>query len=118
MKTFTALDLQRRSGEIQDLSGGDPVLVTSHGKPRRVLMSVEEYRRLKTAAGEPLPAELSTRWNSVTLDGRVDPLGYDVSDLDTAVDRMIEDVRTGRTREAVAAELEGVRRTMGTRPVR
>ena len=45
-----------------------------------------------------------------TLRGREDPLGYDMSDAGAAIDRMVADVKSGRTRAAVEAELEGVRR--------
>lgn len=38
-----------------------------------------------------------------------DPLGCDVSDLDAAPRRMAEDALSGRTREAVEAELARVR---------
>jgi PHD/YefM family antitoxin component YafN of YafNO toxin-antitoxin module len=34
------------------------VLLISHGKPRSVIMSAEEFRRLKTAAGELVPSEV------------------------------------------------------------
>ena len=43
------------------------------------------------------------------LRGRDDPLGYDMSDFGAAVDQMVADVKSGRTRAAVEAELEGVR---------
>ncbi len=45
-----------------------------------------------------------------TVRGRIDPLGYDMSDFGAAIDWMIADVRSGRTRVAVAAELAAVRR--------
>ena len=108
MQSFSALDLQQRTGDIQRAAIRGPVLLTSHGKPRSIIMSAEEFRRLKTAAGELVPPELQEA--GTTLRGREDPLGYDMSDFGTAVDQMVADVKSGRTREAVEAELEGVRR--------
>jgi hypothetical protein len=40
-------DLQRRVGHIQDLALVEPVTITNNGRDRLVMMSVEEYRRLK-----------------------------------------------------------------------
>jgi prevent-host-death family protein len=113
MQSFPALDLQQRTGDIQRAAIRNPVLLTSHGKPRSVIMSAEEFRRLKTAAGEPVPPELQEA--GTTLRGREDPLGYDMSDFGAAVDQMVADVKSGRTRAAVEAELEGVRRAYSGR---
>lgn len=108
MQSFSSLDLQQRTGDVQQAALRGPVLLTSHSKPRSVMMSVEEYRRLKTAVGEAVPPELQEQGGTVRR--RVDPLGYDTSDYDAAVDKMIADVKSGRTRDAVAAELAAVRR--------
>lgn len=44
-----------------------------------------------------------------------DPLSYDMTDFDAGIDKMIDDVRTGRTKDAVDAELARVRqRYIGT----
>jgi prevent-host-death family protein len=110
MHSFTSHDLQKQTGDIQSAATREPVLITHHGKPRAVMMSVEEYRRLKERAGEAVPAALIPRKRGVTVRAEDDPLGYDVSDLDAAVRRMVEDVRSGRTADAVEAELAGVRR--------
>jgi prevent-host-death family protein len=108
MEAFSSLDLQQRTGDVQQASAHAPVLLTSHSKPRNVMMSVEEYRRLKAAAGEPIPPEVQERGGTVRK--RVDPLGYDMSDYGAAIDKMVADVRSGRTQAAVAAELAAVRR--------
>jgi hypothetical protein len=78
-----------------------------HGTLRHII-------RLKVASGEPVPPELGALRSAVTLRGRNDPLGYDTSDWDAAVNRMLDDVRTGRTRHAIEKELAGVRRAFGT----
>jgi transcriptional regulator with XRE-family HTH domain len=43
-----------------------------------------------------------------------DPLGYDMSNFGMAVDKMIDDVRTGRTAESVGKELAAIRRRYGS----
>jgi len=40
-------ELQRKIGHFQDVALVDPVTITNNGRDRLVLMSVEEYRRLK-----------------------------------------------------------------------
>jgi prevent-host-death family protein len=109
MQTFTSLDLQQRTGDVQRAATQEPIVVTAYGKPRNVVMSVEEFRRLKTRVGEELPPEVSPLQATIVR-APDDPLGYDMSDYHVAVDKMIEDVRSGRTAPAIAAELECVRR--------
>ena len=63
MKTVSALELQRNVGQVQDMALKEPVSITHHGRPRTVLMSIDEYNRLKSRdkqsfAVEDLPAEL------------------------------------------------------------
>jgi len=43
----TAGDLVRRFSHYSDVALGQPVLVTKNGRPRNVLISAEEYDRLK-----------------------------------------------------------------------
>jgi len=47
MVRVTSGDLQRKIGQIQDLALTHPVTITNNGRDRLVLMSAEEYRRLK-----------------------------------------------------------------------
>ena len=47
MKTYTSLDLQQRTGDIQRDAVSEPVVITSHGRPRLVVSSVEEFARLQ-----------------------------------------------------------------------
>ena len=44
--TTTAADLNRNFGLWQDRAMSEPILVTHHGRPRSVLVSAEDYRRL------------------------------------------------------------------------
>lgn len=43
----TAGDLVRQFSHYSDVALGQPVIVTRNGRPRNVLISVEEYERLK-----------------------------------------------------------------------
>src|SRR5258708_8549229 len=75
MREFSSLDLQQHSGEIQQSAAISPVVILSHGKPRSVMMSVEEFRRLKRAAGETLPPELERPRAIVRRGPPRDPVG-------------------------------------------
>ncbi|MGE3819749.1 MAG: type II toxin-antitoxin system Phd/YefM family antitoxin [Isosphaeraceae bacterium] len=50
-------ELQRRIGPIQDLALMDPVTITHNGRDRLVMMSIEEFRRLKRRDREVLRPE-------------------------------------------------------------
>lgn len=45
MKTFAFSDLNRQSGEVLDAALAAPVTLTKRGKPKLVVMSVEDYER-------------------------------------------------------------------------
>jgi prevent-host-death family protein len=42
-----AHEIQRHWGEVADRALRDPVVITSKGRPRHVLMAYDEYQRLK-----------------------------------------------------------------------
>lgn len=42
----TVKDLQRRWGEVADRALVEPVVITSHGRARHVLLGVAEYQKL------------------------------------------------------------------------
>jgi prevent-host-death family protein len=107
MLTVSVQELQKRIGDVQTEATRDPVLITSHGRPRCVLLSVDEFVRLKSAAREPVPAEVRRK---PSFRMQSDPLGYDLADIDVAMRTMTEDALSGRTGEAVQAELDAVRR--------
>ena len=108
MIMFTSIDLQKRTGDVQRAASREPVLVTSHGKPRNVFLSAEEFGRLKAAAGEPVPDELRHGYRQVVrlMD---DVLGYDVSDIGTAARQMAEDEERGHGAKEVQSELDSIR---------
>ena len=47
MPTVSASDFQKRVGEFSDVARREPVTVTRHGRPSLVLLSAEDYERLK-----------------------------------------------------------------------
>jgi len=47
MDRFTAQDLQRNPGPVQQAAGKTPVAITYRGRDRFVMMSTDEYERLK-----------------------------------------------------------------------
>lgn len=97
-----------RQLELQAIAK-EPVLITGYGRARSVMISIEEYCRLKSKAGEPVPSELNFK-RAVTVRERAVPTGYDTSDLAAAVRQMADDLRSGRMRSVIDKELSGVRR--------
>lgn len=46
-KTVTATEFQTRAGAYIERSAKEPVVITKHNKPARVLVDYDEYERLK-----------------------------------------------------------------------
>lgn len=111
MQTFTSIDLQKQTGDVQRAAAREGAIITSHGKPRNVMLSIEEYRRLKLAAGETLPQMAEP--GSAGIRHRTDPLGYDIRDFASAARKMAEDALGGRNEDAVTAELNALRNRLG-----
>lgn len=55
MITITSAEFQRNFGRYQDEALVQPVAVTRNGRERLVVLSADEYRRLKRRAREALP---------------------------------------------------------------
>lgn len=54
MVRISSGELQRQWGRIQDIAIAEPVTVTCNGRDRMVLLSSDEYRRLKRRDREVL----------------------------------------------------------------
>ncbi|WP_439524132.1 type II toxin-antitoxin system Phd/YefM family antitoxin [Marivita sp.] len=52
MKTLSARDAKNRFGYLIDTARQEPVSVEKHGRPVVVVLSVEDYERLASAASE------------------------------------------------------------------
>lgn len=50
MFTMTAREFNQSIAKAQRIADGEPVLVTRHGAPAYVLMSIAEYERLRPSA--------------------------------------------------------------------
>lgn len=57
MVTVTAAEFQRNIGRYQDEALTKPVAITRNGRARTVLVSVDEYQRLKRRDRQVLTAE-------------------------------------------------------------
>ena len=53
--TVTAAEFQRKLGTFQDTALTQPVVITKNGRERTVLISVEEYHRLKRRDRRAVP---------------------------------------------------------------
>lgn len=47
-KTITATEFQTRAGAYIERAGKEPVVITKHSRPARVLVDYDEYERLKS----------------------------------------------------------------------
>jgi prevent-host-death family protein len=54
---YTTSELSRKSGDIIARALQAPITITQRGKPRLIIMSVEEYNRLRGKATNPHSAE-------------------------------------------------------------
>lgn len=55
--TLSASEFQDRVGEALDRSLKQPVLITKHGRPRNVVLSYDEYERLRARDRRAVRAE-------------------------------------------------------------
>lgn len=55
--TLSASEFQDRVGETLDRSLSQPVLITKHGRPRNVVLSYDEYERLRARDRRAVRAE-------------------------------------------------------------
>ena len=60
MAEYSTSDLSRRSGDIIAAALRKPVTITQRNKPRLVLLSIEDYRRLMTQADTRKAGRLET----------------------------------------------------------
>jgi len=60
MPTYSTSDLSRKSGDIIADALRSPVTITQRNKPRLVLLSIEDYRRLMARADSRSVGTLQT----------------------------------------------------------
>jgi prevent-host-death family protein len=113
MKSYTSLDLQQRTGDIQRAVIAEPVIISNHGRPRLVIVTVEEFARLKAASGETDPAELLRERKAAVRRGLPeDPLGYDTGDIMACARAIAEAALSGKNRVYVDAEIAAVEKRL------
>lgn len=77
MSEATAAEVQKNFGEFRARAEREPVIVTHYNKPSVVILSAEEYARLKrrdkkSMAGEDVPDWLAERIAATRMDARHD----------------------------------------------
>lgn len=67
MRTVSALDAKNRFGQLLDAAQREPVTVTKKGRPATVMLSIEDYERMRGAARRRLLNSIEqTQKNSAT----------------------------------------------------
>jgi len=115
MRAFSSQDLRQQFEEIQHYAATAPVVIVDDGKPESIMMSVDEFRRLKEKAGEVVAGDIPRSSPVVRRIPMRDPLGYSTTDIMALGREMAEAALSGRNREAVQAEIAAVERRLGLR---
>jgi prevent-host-death family protein len=84
MEVITSADFQRKIGHYQDRALVEPVMVTRNGRERVVLISADEFKRLKRRDREALRAEDVAEGELAAISAAEVPAEY--SHLDTELD--------------------------------
>lgn len=77
-----AAEFQRNIGHYQDVALTQPVAVTRNGRERTVMISVEEYRRLKRRDREVLVSEDLTEGDLAAIEASRAPDGAKAYDTE------------------------------------
>ncbi|MFC7397433.1 type II toxin-antitoxin system prevent-host-death family antitoxin [Chelatococcus sp. GCM10030263] len=75
--TLSASEFQDRVGEALDRSLSQPVLITKHGRPRNVVLSYDEYERLRARDRRAVRAEDLTDEDIAALEASEMVPGYE-----------------------------------------
>ena len=97
MRAFSSIDLRKQTADGQRSASREGAVITSNGKPRTVMLSIEEFCRLKRIAGEPVPPALLAR-RAMTVRHVSDPPGYDGKDFAATAPKMAKVPLPGSTR--------------------
>jgi prevent-host-death family protein len=80
--TLSASEFQDRVGEALDRSLTQPVLITKHGRPRNVVLSYDEYERLRARDRRAVRAENLTDEDIAALETSAMAPGYEHLDVE------------------------------------
>ncbi|GLS37187.1 hypothetical protein GCM10010869_27800 [Mesorhizobium tianshanense] len=75
--TLSAGEFQDRVGEALDRSLSQPVLITKHGRPRKVVLSYDEYERLRARDRRVVRAEDLTDEDIAAIEASEMAPGYE-----------------------------------------
>jgi prevent-host-death family protein len=76
METTTSAEFQRKIGHYQDRAQVEPVMVTRNGRERVVLISADEFKRLKRRDREVLRVEDLTNADLQAIQNAEVPADY------------------------------------------
>jgi prevent-host-death family protein len=80
--TLSASEFQDRVGEALDRSLSQPMLITKHGRPRNVVLSYDEYERLRARDRRAVRAEDLTDEDIAALEASEVGPGYEHLDAE------------------------------------
>lgn len=80
--TLSASEFQDRVGEALDRSLSQPVLITKHGRPRNVVLSYDEYERLRARDRRAVRAQDLTDEDIAALEASEMAPGYEHLDAE------------------------------------
>ena len=86
--TVASTEFQNRAGVYIERSGKDPVFITKHSRPVRVLLDIDEYRKLRKSYREALHvSELSDADFQAIMTAEIpveaEALNHEMTDLRT-----------------------------------
>jgi len=81
MKTVSAIDAKNRFGQLLDAAQREPVTVTKKGRPAAIMLSLEDYDRIRGAARRRLLATLRQAQEEAAAAGLTEP----------ALEKLLED---------------------------
>lgn len=79
MRTISSIDAKNRFGQLIDAARRAPVTVTKNGRPTAVVMSIEDYERMRGAAWKRLFETMATARKDAAGRGLTDELLADES---------------------------------------
>lgn len=75
--SFSTSDLSRKSGDIIAEAMRRPVTITQRNKPRLVILSIEEFERLKASADHRRAHRIETMPDDLLLDAKIALAAYE-----------------------------------------
>ena len=88
--TLSASEFQDRVGEALDRSLSQPVLITKHGRPRNVVLSYDEYERLRARDRRAVRAEDLTDEDIAAIEASEMGPGYEHLDAELEAKMTLE----------------------------